>query len=297
MREVYILYHSWDVSGCTESTSESVGLENDLETLYNNGYTVVPVYWIAQWVIGDRDGSTLPNKIVGITFDDGNNLDWYGDFRFGCLVKSFYTVLSEFKDAHPSLPWYSPHAASFVIGSPVARGIIAGSDMTDDWWYDAQNSGLMEIYNHSADHDHTSITSQVYEPDTHFSLPSHGRVGTYLAVRGYHLDGDWTGQGTFLDTTSYFISDAEVRGSANYIANEIGVWPDLFAYPYGGYTPYLVNDYFPSFPGEHNTYAAFSTNPNYVTRSSNRYTLGRFVRGRDWTSSSGLIQILTGSGQ
>ncbi|ABA57966.1 Polysaccharide deacetylase [Nitrosococcus oceani ATCC 19707] len=289
-----LLYHSWVRSGCTQATNQSIGLEADLELLYQQGYTVVPVYWLAKWAVGDLDGSYLPDKVVGITFDDGENGDWYDTFSNGCYTKSFYNVLKDFKNLHPNLPWYSPHAASFVIASPVARDIISPGTMTDEWWNAAQQSGLMEIYNHSTDHDHNAIQGPILEPNTHFSKGQ--RTGVFLAVGGYK-NGNWNGAADFSRTSTYETADAEVRGAANYISSKIGVWPDLFAYPYGGYTSYLVYTYFPNFWSEHQTYAAFSTDPLYVTRSSNRFALGRFVRGRDWSDGAGLQQILVNSGQ
>ncbi len=81
-----------------------MALRQDLETLHQRGYVVVPVYWIAEWVAGLRDGSTLPNKVVGITFDDGANLDWIdGNGPYDICKWSFRSVLQEFKSRHPGV--------------------------------------------------------------------------------------------------------------------------------------------------------------------------------------------------
>ncbi len=76
-----LLYHT-GATGCTYSTNALMALAADLETMYSHGYTVVPVYWITSWVVGDMDGSELPDKVVGITFDDGNDSDWV-DANYG----------------------------------------------------------------------------------------------------------------------------------------------------------------------------------------------------------------------
>lgn len=291
-----LVYHSWHKQGCTAETNDSLGLASDLETLKSLGFTVVPVYWISQWATGNRDGSTLPDKIVGITFDDGADQDWYDSTTNGCFTKSMYHVLQDFKNKNPDLPWYSPHASSFVIGSPKAREIIGGESMTDEWWYDAHHSGLMEIYNHSADHDHDSIVGPIRETSNYFTMRWIQPGFVSIAAGGYST-GNWNGQGDFQGITSFKSATVEVQLSGNYIKSKIGMYPDLFAYPYGGYTPYLVDKYFPKYSNRHQTYAAFSGDPVYVNRSSNRWTLGRFVRNRDWTTQSQLIGILNASGQ
>lgn len=102
-------YHSWAVNApCDYINNSHLALAQDLETIYNNGFTVVPLYWISEWQVGTRDGNTLPNKVVGLAFDDGADLDWIDDANpsGACApVKSFRTILQEFKAAHADLPW------------------------------------------------------------------------------------------------------------------------------------------------------------------------------------------------
>ncbi len=90
---------------------------------------VVPLYWITEWALGLRDGSTLPDKVVGITTDDGNDLDWIDvyapGYACGPTRTSFRSVIQSFHAAHPSYPWYSPHVTTFVIASPVARSWLS----------------------------------------------------------------------------------------------------------------------------------------------------------------------------
>ncbi len=266
-----------------------MALRQDLETLHQRGYVVVPVYWIAEWVAGLRDGSTLPNKVVGITFDDGANLDWIdGNGPYDICKWSFRSVLQEFKSRHPELPWYSPHAASFVLASPEARRLIGGGTMTDSWWGAANSSGIMEVYNHGMDHDHDSIRSATRD-DT-VSAP----LTVWLPVGAYG-DNQWLGRANFYRIDSYWESNYEVSKAAAYIKTKIGVWPDLFAYPYGHASPYLRDTYFPAYWNEHQTLAAFCLGNTYLTKSSHRFCLPRFSYGSAWTTPTGLANLLDGA--
>ena len=281
-----LTYHPHTVEGCTYETNDLIALATDLNTLHDQGFTVVPAYWIAEWVRRDRDGSTLPEKVVGLTFDDGADITWVDEVNCGAST-SAKTVLANFKAAHPSLPWYSPHAAIFVIASQLARGHIgsaAGTTLSSSWWYAAQNSGFTEVYNHSTDHDHVSITSQEYDP---FLL-------RYIPATGY-ADNKWYGENDFTRVTNYQSADAEVKQAAAFIAGMIGVWPDLFAYPFGPTDPYLQNTYFPNYWSEHQTYAAFCGDNNYATRDSPVYCIPRFVFRSGWSSSAAFQNILAGA--
>ena len=300
-----LLYHSWEVDNdCSYGLNASLALATDLENAYAAGFRVVPVYWITQWALGERDGSTLPDKIYGITFDDGPDLDWF-DSTIGpssCPnIRSSYGVLSDFKSRHPDLPWYSPFASVFVIASPAARQVMTSYNINvkgwpwkansrDDWWYSAQNSGLMEIYNHSADHDHESIHGPIAD----------NAIGAYIAVGGY-VDLNWNGIGNAAGTGFMRIGNdpdgsttsatLEVRNSAQYIYSKIGVWPDLFAYPYGNASANL-QAYFANHVPEHQTYAAYSTSGNYVYRGASRWYLGRFVYKANWSTPEMFMSIL-----
>jgi hypothetical protein len=303
-----LLYHSWDTrSPCDYANNPAVALAQDLETMRLAGYTVVPAYWIAEWVRGVRDGSTLPAKVVGLTFDDGANADWIDNAipNHPCApLKSFKTVLQEFKNAHPDLPWYSPHAAIFVIGSTMARLRIddhspdlepygtygVNNFMHDTWWGEANTSGIALIYNHSTDHDHPSIWQQYWDSN----------LGVYIAVGGYG-DGNWVGQNNFARIDTAQEAAYEVVNSAQYIQSKIaGEWPDLFAYPNGAASDYMRSVYFPNGGSAVNTFAAFCTErgttaATYVSRASDPFCMGRFTFRWSWTSQAGLIGILNGS--
>ena len=178
-----LVYHSAMQDGCTETTNSMMALATDLELLKADGWTVIPALWAAQWVARDRDSSSLPPKVVAITFDDGPSMDIEDYIHPQCgRVPSALSVLQNFKQKHPDLPW-PPEGAFFVIAAPMARQALSqnGLVLSDNWWNWAHNSsGLMKIYNHSADHDHSAITSLTYDPAI-------GTMGAYLAIGGMGL--------------------------------------------------------------------------------------------------------------
>ena len=132
--------------------------------------------------------------------------------------QSFKTVLQQFKVARPELPWFSPHASVFVIASPTARAAVGEANET--WWLAAQQSGLMEINNHSMDHDYGGLTVSVKETillGTTIKIPVMGAP----AVNSFDR----------MSTTMQAFN--EVVLSSKYIKGKIGAEPDLFAYPFG----------------------------------------------------------------
>jgi hypothetical protein len=127
---------------------------------------------------------------------------------------------------------------------------------------------LFSIQNHSWDHNHVEV-SRTCQRDQ--------RKGRFDVVE------------TFDEC------DAEVTRAAEYIFSKVGVWPDLFAYPYAEASAYLRDVFFPSFPERHRTRAAFSAHDGYVTRRSRKWSLPRLGFGANWTEPDGLRRILRDS--
>jgi len=295
-----LLYHSAsehvaNVNPCEYSRNASQALARDLETIHQQGYVVAPVPWIAEWIAGIRNGSTLPNRVVGITFDDGPDFDWF-DSQSRCsyftTTKSMRRILQEFKSKYPELFLDFPYAVSFVVGSPKAREVVGSHqynvDLADDisisdsWWSEANHSRIIEIHNHSTDHDHPSIKQIIWDPALKLNI----------AVGGYG-DSVWAGQGRFDRIDSEEESRLEVVNSAQYIYSKTGAWPKLFAYPFGQVSSYLQNVYFPNYEYEHHTLAAFCVGDQYATRNSSRFCIPRFTHGDDnWNSPNNLTEIL-----
>lgn len=272
--------------GCTESDNAIKSFEIILEIIHARGWTIVPLRWVAEWVADERAGSTMPDKVIAIRFDDGPNTDARDSYTSPCgFLPSAYTLLRQFKEKYKSeLPPYSPHATAFVIGSPTARKIIAecaGVGLDDDWWREVQDSGLMEIGNHSADHDHPCINQPVWDSD----LLTWLRIGSVVDESWNRPDGDFT------RINSLNTAFAEIQLSARYIASKTGRWPTLVAYPYGEVSEYL-KEYLRS-PAS-GVYAAFCTTGEAATQKSDRYCLPALSFYVGWRTEEEFIEIVLG---
>ncbi len=275
-----LTYHTWLHAGCDYGNNAIKALASDLATLHARGWIVVPLSWVAEWVVGDRDGDTLPPKAVAITFDDGSDHDVFDSNECGFLPGGL-SVVQDFKKAHPDLPVYSPQVTMFVIASPLARLHIG--NLRDDWWWQCQNNstGTCAIGNHSADHDTPSVWVRAWDPD----LMTDVRIGSII-------DGSWNRPvGDFLRIDSESTAHAEVYSAALFISEKTGVWPALFAYPFGHANRYLTHEYFPHHI-EHGTYAAFCKNGRAATRHSDRYCIPRFVYGEHWRTADDFLKVL-----
>jgi len=290
-----LTYHSW-------ASGHNAALESDLQTLDQQGYKIIPAFWAVQWMLGERDGSTLPEKCVALTFDDGDDNDWYDT----PTTKSVRRILQEFKAGHVAQP--NTHGSMFVIASPTARAWISpDGSMRDDWWAAANTSGVMEIYNHTADHDHPSIADN--QPpfgvrDVPVNDPSlfDPYLNIWIAVSAG--PGGGIGDGDMSGIDRYQRCYRSITKAADYIHQKIyPAWPDLFAYPYDdpAASPFMWEQYFPNFMSEHLTKAAFVTgrgdlSENYLTRADNRWLVNRFLYSQflpdGWGNTSELISIL-----
>ena len=157
------------------------------------------------------------------------------------------------------------HATSFVIASPEARQVIDARSlfgktwMRDDWWREANTSGLLAIGNHGWDHNHPDLGP---------------------------------GRGGFTSIDDLGLCEQQVVEAARFIADRAGAWPELFAYPFGESSGYIRTEYFPNHTENHRCRAAFGTVPGKVTRDSDRWNLPRYVCGRDWRNPEELLQLL-----
>lgn len=277
-----LTYHSWDTSSCKYNENALIALEQDLNTIHEAGFTVVPAEWVAEWALGRRDPASMPPKPIAITLDDGPDNDWFDNTNgpARCAAqKSVRSLLNEFKAKTPGLPTYSPHATSFVVASPVARQLIGG--LRDTWWAEAEQGGMIAIHNHSLDHDHNTITQKLSEPEVDLFIPAAG-----------YSDGVWAGQNNFSRIGNLAAAHAEVVGAARYIEKKIGKWPRLFAYPFGHHSPYLENTYFPDHEAEHQTLAAYCFEGGHVTQNSKRYCLERWSLQLDWNNKDQLLRLI-----
>jgi hypothetical protein len=279
MKIPILAYHSHTVQGNTYETNDHVALFHDLRTIQAEGFQVVPLRWVVEWVLGQREDAAL-TRAVGLSFDDGADLDYY-DYEHPQHgpVRSFYNILRDFQAEFGPTAQPHLHASSFVIASPLVRrelderclAPIGIRGMSDEWWAAANRSGLMSIYNHSWDHNH---------PEASVVCEETQQKGSF----------------EFIDT--YGECHSEVQQAAEYIQRKIApAWPDLLAYPWGCASSYMKETYLPSFPQQHKTLAAFG-GVGYVTKHASRWDVPRLVSSSalaGWRSTDGLIRLLHGA--
>jgi len=271
MKVPILCYHSC-YAGDTYATDDHIALACDLRTIYGLGFRVVPLDWIVQAVLGERE--PLRN-CVGLTCDDGVDLDWLDAEHptFG-QRRSFANIIRDFSaEAGDVVP--PVEMTSFVIASPTTRkelevACLGGLDWWNDtWWRSAEASGTWKIESHSYDHVHP-LANRVAQREQ--------RKGDFSLVE------------TQEDC------DVQVAMASECIARRSGRTPRHFAYPYGQASQYLRDEYLPKRGPALGLRAAFSIEHSYVTLTSNRWFLPRFTHGATDTSSpADLERILRGS--
>lgn len=259
MAKLILTYHASRLQSLDRHGADVVALAADLAWLAEHG---VPVMGLAALL------DPAVQHGVAITFDDGIRLDGerYVHPRFGELP-SMLEVLRLYKPMLPNLV-----ATSFVIASPDARHALAeglAADYGEDlmharWWRPAQHSGLIELGNHSFDHNHELVP----------------RTAQRDNVRG-----------TFMNITTEAEAEAEIAKASDLIETEGGVRPRHFAYPYGDVSPFLRDDWLPRRGPDIGLTAAFTVEPRALSPDDNRWALPRFISGRDWNDSEGLAAL------
>jgi len=267
MTAIVLTYHSVNLLGDDYARNDHVALASDLEALTAAGWEVRPLASLVEaWLRGELADSA---HCAALTFDDGCMLD-ARDAVHPTLgpQRSFLNLMRDFAEAHPRA---QPrlHATSFVIASPAARAELDRRDYMsldwwgDDWWREAEASGLISIESHSWDHNHTSLE--------HTAMRGPRRFDT-LATRDE--------------------ARAEIEQANDYIAAVTGRTPRFFAYPWGQVSPYLAGDYFPNGVATHGLCAAFTTQPAALDSARERWRLPRFVCGEHWRSADALGELL-----
>lgn len=266
-----LTYHSNNISGNDYESNDHVALAADLRALHQAGFAFVSLERVYRWYLG---AELEEEKPVAITMDDGSWFDYYDLEHPSCgHQRSMFNVVKDFIGEMGSSTQPDLCLSSFVIASPEAREqldkkALAGLGWwSDEWWSEAQSSGLMTIECHSWDHCHPLVDR--------------------VAQSG-NLKGDFSAVANFRD------SDMQVAHAGDYIASRLaGRRPSFFAYPWGEASAYMTDAYMPGSQERHQFLAAFSTEPRAVSRDDHRWMLPRFVCGRDWRSSAELIQSLT----
>ncbi|MCF6300110.1 MAG: polysaccharide deacetylase family protein [Proteobacteria bacterium] len=259
-----LTYHASNVYGDEYANNDHVALEQDLMSLHDLGYKIIPLKWIAQWLDDERDITLVGSKLVAISCDDGLDLEFFDGnyFDYGKQI-SFYNILSDFLKKIGKEN--QPHACitSFVIASPKARKIIDSKSlqsqnlMNDSWWLDACKTGLFSIENHSWDH---------YHPDIYPEKNS-----------------------GFMKVNDKKSCNQQLVQSKNYINQIIKPYSScLFAYPWGQFSDYLAHHFFQAESSQHGIKAAFTCEPKPVTKKTNKWLIPRFVCGNHWKTKEQL---------
>ncbi|MFY8135000.1 MAG: polysaccharide deacetylase family protein [Aquimonas sp.] len=259
-----LTYHATRLERFDRRGCDLLRLMADLDLLADAGLPVLP---LESLLAPDcREG-------VAITLDDGTRIDGEPHLHPGLgLLPSMLQVLAQAKRRLPQL-----RASSFVIASPAARADMAtalrvdyGDDlMHERWWPQAQASGLMDIENHSWDHNHP------------------------LVARTAQRDNR---RGSFLDIETEAEAEAEISAASEYLERATGRRPRYFAYPFGHVGEFLRADWLPRRGPQIGLEAAFSTEPRALSPDDDRWALPRFVSGRDWRDDAGLLDLLRRAG-
>lgn len=266
-----LTYHGMNIGGNEYCGNDHVALASDLRVIGELGKKIISLGQVVDWRLGKLPDEEVSNA-VAVSIDDGSWFDYYDLDHPTCgMQRSMFNILLDHRnqdeDERPV------HITSFVISSPEARASLDRSCMIgkawwgDQWWRDAASSGIMDIACHSWDHVHPELES---------------------VVQRNQIRGD------FSKVDSYVDADVQIAKAGEYIAGVLGgSKPDLFAYPWGEFSDYVVAEYFPNYRPRHGFRAAFTIDPRPVTKMDNIWLLPRFVCGRDWSSVTELKKILS----
>lgn len=262
MKIPVLTYHSTNISGNDYHNNDHVALQKDLTLFKELNIEVLSTNILIEWLQGNINLNNN-KKYVVLTFDDGCELDFldWQHPQFG-FQQSFYSILKAYDQY--------VHATSFVIASKNVRTILEQTCLDghnlwgDEWWQDAEDSGLIAIENHSWDHLHSTL-DEVKQKD--------------------NIKGDFTQILTKPDADEQILKASEYINSR--INNKIC---RFFAYPYGHVNSYLRDTYF--LKQQNIIKAAFSCEPQHVLFSTNIWDIPRYVCGLDWKNKAQLCTIL-----
>lgn len=268
MRVPVLTYHGNGIEGTEYHNNDHVALAADLELIQQSGMRIIGLSQLVDWHQGNLSDDAIKNAVV-LTCDDGSWFDYYDvDHPHYDRQTSLFNILNRHQQKYAQ----AVHISNFVIVSPDARKILDEKCLigkgwwTDEWWQDAQNSGLMSIENHSWDHNHGVLENNNINDDTFKCIDS--KTACDIQIKQSQL---------FIN--NYFNGRHRAR---------------FFAYPYGNYSDYLRHQYLPQFGHELGLQAALTTEPTYVTKKSSLWALPRFVCNRDWHNTHKLKRILMG---
>jgi len=266
IRVPILTYHANNINGMTYQTNDHIALAADLQLIQQIGLRIISLNQLINWRLGESPDTHVENTVV-LTCDDGSDFDFYDlDHPKYGIQTSFFNTLK----THQNLTGEHVHMTNFVIVSPEARQTLdekclIGKDWwRDDWWLTAHQSGLMEIANHSWDHNHGVLNNENIKDDSFHHINDRQQC------------------------------DLQIRQAQDYLQNQIGnnFLAKYFAYPYGNYSEYLRYEYLPKYGSAIGLQAAFTTEPKHVNPASEIWAMPRYVCNSDWKETSQLEKIL-----
>jgi peptidoglycan/xylan/chitin deacetylase (PgdA/CDA1 family) len=267
-----LTYHAMRIHGRDYGNNDLVALAADLEAAAARGFRILPLARIVSAWLEDPEAWT-GQRVVAFTCDDGSDFD-FTDLEHPSAGPQ-RGVLNILRDFRARRPHDGAHVTSFVIASPEIRTYLDKTCMigrgwwNDGWWREAAATGLMDIANHSWDHNHETLPEPLAE-----GVP----------------------RGTFRNIATAPLADFEIRVAQDFLRQRVpNAGNALFAYPYGDTNPFLVEDYLPREGASMGLKAAVSAEPEYFTSDADRWAIPRFICGRDWKDPAGFAAILEGS--
>jgi peptidoglycan/xylan/chitin deacetylase (PgdA/CDA1 family) len=267
-------WHAMSVNGGGYADNDHVAFREDLERIHAAGLRVVPLGDIARALRGGTLDSL--RGCVGLSFDDGSDFD-FRDVphpRWG-VQRGMAGILADFRARHGVQAQPTLHATSFVIVSPEARAVLDRTCMVgcrwwnDDWYREAEATGLIAVESHGWDHNHESL------PATVSSAPR----GTFDLARADEAEAEIAHAAVRL---------RDLRGRAGDV---------LFAYPYGKAGDFLAEEWLPAHGDAAGIGAAFAASDGEpVSDASSRWRIPRYVFGDHWKSPGDLAAILRDAG-
>lgn len=262
-----LAYHSQNIANNDYCGNDHVAFQEDVAYLVENKFHFLSAL---ELVLALREGrfDKLPRKSVVITFDDGPIYDAH-DFVHPDhgYQKSMSNIMREAQGSRLMFWKRKISATSFVIASDLARSQIGANGSEEgylgrDFWSDNRN--LLQIGVHGWDHVHPLSTEANKYPE---SLERFDRISD----PGY--------------------ADLQVLASAEKIKKISGAkYSPVFAYPYGLYSDFFVDQYFPK---QSEVLGAFTVDGRYCDDQTNFWKIPRFVCGFHWKSKSEFERIMS----
>jgi peptidoglycan/xylan/chitin deacetylase (PgdA/CDA1 family) len=207
-----LLYHRFGPTVADSMTTTTAVFEGQINFLRSNGYTVIPLRTVVDWVLGK--GPAPPSRSVVITADDAH--------------RTVATVMA------PIVLRYHIPVTLFVYPSAISNASYA---MTWEQLAQLKQTGLFDIQSHTFWHPNFKVEKRRLTPVAFQKLV-----------------------------------DTQLRKPISVLRQRLGVNADLLAWPFGIYTPELMQD-----AVQAGYVAAFSIKQGRANPSCNAMALPRYL--------------------